>query len=154
MKTDSPSCKLSDKFEFSGIKAVPFGEGGGEAVGRGSDLHRSVYLIYRSVCSLLLSLVPFFYLCANAARAHTFFQTKKKVCKEVLLVRIFSAEFFLALRARKKLRVENASVSLYYRQCSNGSGTAIRSRKTLSVNRALTVTVGLISFVPDEAKID
>ena len=97
MKVDSPSRKLSDKFELVGIKAVPFGEGGGEAVGRGSGLHRSVYLIYRSVSSFLPSLVLFFYLCANAARAFTFFQTKKKVNKEVLLVRIFSAEFFLAL---------------------------------------------------------
>ena len=45
MKAECPSRELSDKFEFVGIKAVPFGEGGGEAVGRGSDLHRSVYLI-------------------------------------------------------------------------------------------------------------
>ena len=51
---DSPRRELSDKFEFVGIKAVPFGEGGGEAVGRGSDLHRSVNLINRSVGSLLL----------------------------------------------------------------------------------------------------
>ena len=42
------------KFEFVGIKAVPFGEGGGAAVGRGSDLYLSVYLIYRLVCSPLL----------------------------------------------------------------------------------------------------
>ena len=51
---DSPSRKLSDKFQFVGIKAVPFGEGGGEAVGRGSDLHRSVYLICWLVGSFLL----------------------------------------------------------------------------------------------------
>ena len=84
------------------------------------------------VCSLLLSLVPFFYLCANAARAHTFFQTKKKVCKEVLSVRIFSAEFFLALRARKKLRVENAIGTLFYRPISFGvrhSGIQLKGTK-------------------------
>ena len=51
---ECPSHELSDKFEFVGIKAVPFGEGGGEAVGRGSDLYLSVYLIYRLVCSPLL----------------------------------------------------------------------------------------------------
>ncbi|MDD6528246.1 MAG: hypothetical protein PUF31_10670, partial [Oscillospiraceae bacterium] len=80
----------------------------------------SVHLINRSVGSLLLSLVPFFYLRANAARAFTFFQTKKKVNKEVLSVRIFSAEFFLALRAEKKLRVENANGTLFYRPISFG----------------------------------
>ncbi|MDD6528020.1 MAG: hypothetical protein PUF31_09520, partial [Oscillospiraceae bacterium] len=69
---------------------------------------------------------------ANAARAFTFFQTKKKVNKEVLLVRIFSAEFFLALKARKKLRVENAIGTLFYRPISFGvrhSGIPLKGTK-------------------------
>ena len=82
LKAECPSRELKGNFWVVGIKAVPFGEGGGEAVGRGSGLHRSVYLIYRSVSSFLPSLVLFFYLCANAARALTFWPKRQKVSKE------------------------------------------------------------------------
>ncbi|MCI6771798.1 MAG: hypothetical protein MR567_07520, partial [Oscillospiraceae bacterium] len=115
----------------------------------GSDLHRSVYLICRSVGSLLPSLVLFFYLCANAARAFTFFQTKKKVNREVLLVRIFSAEFFLALRARKKLRVENAIGTLFYRPIFFGvrhSGIPLKGTK---FSNGFSVSVSHSPSMPD-----
>ena len=88
--------------------------------------------VNRLVCTSLLWLALFFYLCAHAARALTFFQSRKKVSKEALLVRIFSAEFFLALRARKKLRVENAIDSLQYHPIFFGvrhSGTKRKDTK-------------------------
>ena len=47
-------------------------------------------------------------------------------------MRIFSAEFFLALRARKKLRVENAIGTLFYRPIFFGvrhSGIQLKGTK-------------------------
>ncbi|MGN1442688.1 MAG: hypothetical protein ACI4XE_02460, partial [Acutalibacteraceae bacterium] len=52
--------------------------------------------------------------------------------QRTLLVRVFSAEFFLALRAEKKLRVENAIGTLFYRPISFGvrhSGIQLKGTK-------------------------
>ena len=79
-KAECPSRKLIDKFQFVGIKAVPFGEGGGEAVGRGSDLHRSVYLIL-SVGQSVLFCYNFFYLSTFALMQRGHLLSDKRVRK-------------------------------------------------------------------------
>ena len=76
--------------------------------------------------------------------------TKESNKRSAFWYAVSQPSFFLPLEgSKKKLRVETALVSLCYRQCPNGSGTALENRTTLSVNRTFDITDSLFSFVPD-----